>query len=152
MTRSIRHAAAFAVSCFLARLPITSRAANHDAADIEHIVTQVIQPVMQQYGIPGMAVGIVAPRQTHVYNFGVASRTTNKPVTDTTLFEIGSVSKTFTATLASYAQITGKLSLSDPVGTDFSPLRGSRFGQGLRLISLLGHEVTLLRAPRSSPP
>jgi beta-lactamase class C len=37
-------------------------------------------------------------------------------VTEDTLFEIGSISKTFTATLASYAQALGKISLDDRPG------------------------------------
>jgi beta-lactamase class C len=54
-------------------------------------------------------------------------------VTDSTLFEIGSVSKTFTATLASYAQVRGRLSLSDPASKYFTQLRGS----SLDTVSLL---------------
>ena len=42
-----------------------------------------------------------------------------------TLFEIGSVSKTFTATLVSYAQAGGHLSLSDNASRYLPALRGS---------------------------
>ena len=73
--------------------------------NIASIVRQAVEPVMQRYDIPGIAVGIVVNGRTHIYNFGVASRATRQPVKDTTLFEVGSVSKTFTATLASYAQV-----------------------------------------------
>ncbi len=82
---------------------------------------------MEHEAIPGMAVGIVADGQSYVFNYGVASKATGKPVTDETLFEIGSVSKTFTATLACYAQIEGKLSLSDPASKYLPELRGSAF-------------------------
>ncbi len=46
-------------------------------------------------------------------------------MTKETLFEIGSVSKTFTATLAGYAQALGKLSLDDHPGKYMPDVRGS---------------------------
>jgi beta-lactamase class C len=108
-----------------ALLPMASHAGGSTNADIETVVTHAIQPVMERYGIPGMAVGIIARGQTVVYNRGVASKATARPVDDDTLFEIGSVSKTFTATLAAYAQISGRLSLSDKVSQYLPALRGS---------------------------
>ena len=57
----------------------------------------------------------------------MASKENGNAVTEDTLFEIGSVSKTFTATLAAYAQATGKLSLSDKTSNVLPELRGSAF-------------------------
>jgi beta-lactamase class C len=94
---------------------------------VGNVVAQAVQPVMRRYGIPGMAVGIVIGGRRYVYDYGVASKVTAAPVTDATLFEIGSITKTFTATLASYAQVTGKLALSDRVSVDLPSLRGSSF-------------------------
>jgi beta-lactamase class C len=109
--------------------------AHAGAADdrIETMVAQTIRPMMQRHGIPGMAIGIVVDGQRYVYAFGVMSKTTGKPVTHETLFEIGSVSKTFTATLTAYAAAAGKLSLSDPASQTMPALRGSPFDK----ISLL---------------
>ena len=87
-----------------------------------------VRPLMQRYRIPGMAVGIVAGGKTYVFSYGVASATTKKPVDAETLFEVGSISKTFTATLASYAQVRGNLSLSAPISTYLPALRGTKFG------------------------
>ncbi len=97
------------------------------SADVGNVVSHVVRPVMQHYGVPGMAVGIVMSGNTYVFDYGVASRATAQPITGTTLFEIGSVSKTFTATLASYAHVSGKLSLSDMASTYLPSLRGSSF-------------------------
>jgi CubicO group peptidase (beta-lactamase class C family) len=44
-----------------------------------------------------------------------------------TLFELGSISKTFTATLAAYAQASGKLSLAENASQYLPALRGSSF-------------------------
>ena len=94
---------------------------------IETLVNDAVQPVMQAQGIQGMAVAVTVKGRAHYFNYGVASKETGKPVTRDTLFEIGSVSKTFTATLAAYAQATGKLSLSDKASQILPALRGSAF-------------------------
>nr|WP_223465886.1 class C beta-lactamase [Pseudomonas sp. GL-RE-26] len=94
---------------------------------IETVVNAAVQPVMQAEGIHGMAVAVTVNGQAHYFNYGVASKETGNPVTQDTLFEIGSVSKTFTATLAAYAQTTGKLSLSDKASQVLPALRGSAF-------------------------
>jgi beta-lactamase class C len=94
---------------------------------IETVVKAAVQPVMKAEGIQGMAVAVTVNGQAHYFNYGVASKETGSPVTQDTLFEIGSVSKTFTATLAAYAQATGKLSLSDKASQVLPALRGSAF-------------------------
>ncbi|MCK1794269.1 class C beta-lactamase [Pseudomonas violetae] len=94
---------------------------------IEATVKDAVTPVMQQQNIAGMAVAVTYKGQAHYFNFGTASRETGKAVTENTLFEIGSVSKTFTATLAAYAQASGKLSLSDKASQILPALRGSAF-------------------------
>jgi beta-lactamase class C len=116
--------AALFVSAFL---PANAGATPRSEAQIEGAVARTIRPLMERYAIPGMAVGIVEQGKTYVFNYGVASKATGKPVAGETLFEIGSVSKTFTATLAAYAQIEGKLSLTDSASTYFPALRGSAF-------------------------
>jgi len=117
---------ALAAFCVSVLLPADSRAED-EKADIEKIVAQVIQPVMEKYGVPGMAVGIVMRGQSYVYDYGVMSKATRKPITRDTLFEIGSDSKTFTATLAAYAEASGQLLLSDSASKHFPSLRGTSF-------------------------
>jgi beta-lactamase class C len=80
---------------------------------------------MAQYDIPGLAVAVTADGTAMFFNYGVASRETRAPVSENTLFELGSVSKTFTATLAAYAQVQGKLSLDDHPGKYIARLKGS---------------------------
>ncbi|MGJ7518507.1 class C beta-lactamase [Pseudomonas baetica] len=94
---------------------------------IETIVDAAIKPVMQQQQIPGMAVAITINGQPHYFNYGVASKETGNAVSENTLFEIGSVSKTYTATLAAYAVASGKLSLSDKASQILPALKGSAF-------------------------
>jgi len=122
-------AAAAAASC---------QAADSRQAGIHEVVDRAIEPVIARNGIRGLAVGVIDADAHYVFNYGLASVATGKPVTDDTLFELGSVSKTLTATLASYAQAQGRLSLSDPVGKHLPALRQSPFGK-VALVNLGTH-------------
>ena len=84
---------------------------------------------MAKDGIPGVAVGIAIGGSDFVFDYGVASKQSRRPVTRETLFEIGSVSKTFTATLVSLAQVEDRLSLSDDTAKYVPYLRGSPSGR-----------------------
>jgi beta-lactamase class C len=123
------HVAGAAIACLsLSVLPLVKVHASEDAKPgIGAIVGAAITPVMKQYGIPGMAVGVVSGGHEYVFTYGVVSKVTSLPVTDNTLFEIGSVSKIFNATLASYAQLEGDLSLSDMASQYLPSLRGTAF-------------------------
>ncbi|SDU93215.1 class C beta-lactamase [Pseudomonas mucidolens] len=97
------------------------------ATDIRTVVDATVLPLMHQQAIPGLSVAIVQHGKAQYFNYGVASKDTQKPVTENTLFEIGSVSKTFTATLAGYAQASGKLNLSAPASQYLLALGGGPF-------------------------
>ncbi|WP_260954781.1 class C beta-lactamase [Pseudomonas citri] len=112
-------AGAFCFACAIAPVLAQDR--------LQDTVNGVIQPLMKQQDIAGMAVAITHNGQHRYFNYGVASKDTKNAVTDQTLFEIGSVSKTFTATLGAYAQARGKLSLADPASHFAPELRGSAF-------------------------
>jgi beta-lactamase class C len=115
-----------------------AQAAGPDSASIRRTVDDTIRPLMALHGIAGMAVGVVVQGRAYVFDYGVASKETRQPVTGDTLFELGSVSKTFTATLASYAQVEGALSLNDPVDKYLPSLNGSAFGR-VSLLNLGTH-------------
>lgn len=95
--------------------------------NLEDAVNAAIGPLMQEQEIPGMAVAITHNGKRYYFNYGVASKDTGMAVTDRTLFEIGSVSKIFTATLAAYAEASGKLSFSAAASQYLPELRGSAF-------------------------
>lgn len=107
-------------------------------AAVKRIVDRAIHPLMQRHGIPGMAVGVIVDGRPHVFHYGVASLATRRPVTARTLFEVGSISKTFTVTLAAWAQERGKLTFAEPVQRYLPALRGSTFGR-LPLRTLATH-------------
>ncbi|MFJ2994448.1 PNC family class C beta-lactamase [Pandoraea sp. NPDC087047] len=106
--------------------------------EIKALVDKTVVPLMARQDIPGMAVAIVFDGQSYVFDYGVADKAANKPVTDNTLFEIGSVSKTFSATLAAYAQTTGALALTDKTSRFVPELAGTPFGD-VKLLNLATH-------------
>ena len=130
----------FVVACFVVCLfaPASRAADGAQAAVVRKAVDAAVEPLMKKDGIPGMAVGIVAGGKSYVFNYGLAVKNPAEAVTRTTLFEVGSVSKTFTATLASYAQVTGHLSLQDTTSRYLPSLKGTPFGS-VSLLNLGTH-------------
>ncbi|MBV4475311.1 class C beta-lactamase [Pseudomonas botevensis] len=102
-------------------------AAPHSEEQMRALVDATVAPVMQQQNIPGLAVAITIDGQPHYFNYGVAAKDTGQKVSENTLFEIGSVSKTFTATLGGYAQASDKLDFSAMASSVLPALRGSAF-------------------------
>lgn len=70
---------------------------------------------MQEIGVPGAVVGIWHNDGVMAQGFGVTNVDHPLPVTDETLFQIGSITKTFTGTLIMRLVEEGKLDLDAPV-------------------------------------
>ncbi|MCE5364507.1 class C beta-lactamase [Pseudomonas anguilliseptica] len=112
------------LSTLLAALVFATAAQADDT--LQSLVDETIRPLMAEHDIAGMAVAITHNGQAHYFNYGVASLDDQQPVSSDTLFEIGSLSKPLTATLAALAQSTGKLTLSDSAGQHWPELQGSQ--------------------------
>ncbi|MBG4894564.1 PDC family class C beta-lactamase [Pseudomonas aeruginosa] len=102
---------------------------------LKALVDAAVQPVMKANDIPGLAVAISLKGEPHYFSYGLASNEDGRRVTPETLFEIGSVSKTFTATLAGYALAQDKMRLDDRASQHWPALQGSRF-DGISLLDL----------------
>ncbi|MCZ7865247.1 beta-lactamase [Agrobacterium salinitolerans] len=99
-----------------------------DEAKLKAITDAAIKPIMEKNGIPGLAVGISVDGESHIFTYGVMSKSSGKPVTAQTLFELGSISKTFTVTLSTYAETNAQLSLSGKVEDYLPSMKGKPFG------------------------
>lgn len=95
------------------------------AADLQSVVDQAIKPIMKEYDVPGIAVAVTVNGKASYFSYGLASKAEQTPVSEHTLFELGSVSKTFTATMVTYGVAQGKLSLDDHPGRYIPQLKGS---------------------------
>jgi len=72
---------------------------------------------MSEYGVPGVAFGIVKNGQTTARGFGVTNVEDPQAVTPDTVFGLASISKTVTATAIMRLVDQGKIDLSAPVRT-----------------------------------
>ena len=70
---------------------------------------------MQRLKIPGVAMGIFNKGREFTAGFGVTSIENPLPVTPDTLFQTGSISKTFTGTIIMSLVEAGKIDLDAPV-------------------------------------
>lgn len=108
-------------------------AENNDQDRLARAVNETIRPLMKENDVPGMAIALTVKGKRYVFNYGVASKESGQKVTNDTIFELGSISKTFTAVLGSYVELNGKLSFSDKATKYLPELAGSSFDR----ISLL---------------
>ncbi|MFP2768874.1 class C beta-lactamase [Oceanisphaera sp. KMM 10153] len=117
----------FPRSTLLAVIPLWLAGHAVAADSLTDAVHLAAQPTMQEYNIPGMAIAISHKGQQHFFEYGVASLDNRQPVDRHTLFELGSVSKLFTAVLGSYAEASGTLNLTDNASQYLPDLEGSAF-------------------------
>lgn len=115
-----------------------SALAQAGQADADRKIDEAVQAVMREHDIPAMSIAVTQDGTQRFYNYGVASRETGKPAGSDTLYEVGSISKTYTATLAAYAQARGRLALGDSPAKFLPELAGSDFAK-LSLINLGTH-------------
>ncbi len=112
----------------------------------------------------GMAAVIVQGSEVRIVTHGTLGLDRTDPVTADTLFEIGSVTKTFTALLLADMVLKGEVKLDDPVerylpqdnaATTPAELRGIEVrdasGAPIRLIDLATHRSGLPRMPDNMP-
>ncbi|MCE2011715.1 MULTISPECIES: ACT family cephalosporin-hydrolyzing class C beta-lactamase [Enterobacter] len=110
-------------------------AAPLSETQLAKVVERTVTPLMKAQSIPGMAVAVIYQGQPHYFTFGKADVAANTPVTAQTLFELGSISKTFTGVLGGDAIARGEISLGDPVTKYWPELTGKQW-QGVRMLDL----------------
>ncbi|MBD9551252.1 beta-lactamase [Pantoea sp. PNT01] len=102
-------------------------AADLSSQQVTSLVKAAIEPLMEQQAIPGMSVAVLYKGRAQFVNLGVADLASGRQVTENTLFELGSVSKTFTGTLAGILIRNGDIRLNDPVQKYWPQLTGEQW-------------------------
>lgn len=85
------------------------------AQNIDSTVKHAASTFMASGKRVGFSVGIIINGQTYRYNFGNTQKNINDTPTDQTIYEIGSITKTFTSILLAQAVVEKKVSLSDDI-------------------------------------
>lgn len=128
MTKSLSCALLLSVASSAFAAPMSEK-------QLAEVVERTVTPLMNAQAIPGMAVAVIYQGQPHYFTFGKADVAANKPVTPQTLFELGSISKTFTGVLGGDAIARGEIALGDPVAKYWPELTGKQW-QSIRMLDL----------------
>ena len=102
---------AFIWSHCAAQVPETPIATPIQNELSDPVVGQVVQPFLQDRCHVGLSIVIVQQRAAHFYNFGSTSRTDHIKPTSDSVYEIASVTKTFTGALAAKALLQHRMQL-----------------------------------------
>lgn len=98
------------------------------SSQLKSVVDECAKGLMNEYDIPGLAIAVTIDGKRYFYNYGFADESKGSLVTNDTIFELGSISKTFAATLTGYAQAKGKLNMDDKVKDYIPELENSVLG------------------------
>ena len=81
---------------------------------VNRIVHKTAQELMRKHDIPGIAVAVIYQGRPKYFTYGVINTQHKLPVTEQSLFEIGSVSKTFTGVLGGDTLARWEIDLHHP--------------------------------------
>lgn len=110
-------------------------------ADCEFIKKDVGN-LMDKNKINGISIAIVRGKSIQYCNYGYTDLSKRHKISENTIFEIASITKTFTATLAAIAQLEGKYDLHSPI-TTYLPALSNKYYQGVTTIELLSYTANI---------
>jgi CubicO group peptidase (beta-lactamase class C family) len=129
--------------------PILSN--NRLSTALDKAVDSVAMAYMRQFPTVGLSIGILKDGKTWFYGYGETVKGNGTSPGPTTLFEIGSITKTFTATMLGIAIGEGKLKLDDSVNKylpDSIPLLQYK-GKVATIRTLSNHTSGIPRMPEN---
>jgi serine-type D-Ala-D-Ala carboxypeptidase/endopeptidase len=134
-----------------AQTPTSSPGAAPSDAEIRRILAERID--VQRQGV-GIVVGVIDPRGRRIVTHGAPEKGDKRPLDGDTLFEIGSITKVFTALLAADMAQRGEVKLDDPIQKYLPPAVKipARGGKQITLIDLATHTSGLPRMPENFRP
>jgi serine-type D-Ala-D-Ala carboxypeptidase/endopeptidase len=133
------------------RQAATAPSAVPSDAEIRRLLVERVDTHRQSVGI---VVGVIGPEGRRIVSYGRRAVGDTAPLDGDTVFEIGSVTKVFTAVLLAEAVRRGEVALSDPVSKYLPPevklpTRGDR---AITLVDLATHTSGLPRMPTNFEP
>lgn len=135
------HGRGFGRRQFLALAAVTPLAIAEvvHAAGADDPVETLVADFVRRGNVDGLSVAVIRDGRTHFYNAGVISRETRAPASELSVYEIGSISKTFTGLLLAHAITEGRTAASDDVRHYLPPGYDNlvRDGRPVQLIDLV---------------
>lgn len=89
--------------------------ANPLQTPLDRKVDSLVKDFILTNNILGMTVGVIDKGKEFIYRYGEIKKGSNQVPDQKTLFEIGSLTKTFTATILAWYVDQGKIKLTDPI-------------------------------------
>jgi CubicO group peptidase (beta-lactamase class C family) len=103
---------------------------------------------IQKANTVGLSIGVIKNGIVHTYNYGETTEGNGKMPDANSIYEVGSITKTFTAALLTYYANEGKVKLNDPI-TKYLPdsVASNKELQSITLEMLSNHTSGLPRLP-----
>lgn len=89
--------------------------AQNSSRNVDALVNETVAPFISDPTHVGLAVSFLYNGKQYFYNYGVVDKTRGAKVTSSTVFEIGSITKTFAGFLLARAVVDNKVHLDDDV-------------------------------------
>jgi D-alanyl-D-alanine-carboxypeptidase/D-alanyl-D-alanine-endopeptidase len=121
-------------------------------ADIRKVLAERVGALAAQEDGVGMVIGVAGPQGRRVIAYGHVSQGDPRPLDGDTGFEIGSVTKVFTALLLAEMVRKGEVALADPVAKYLPAAKiPERNGRSITLVDLATHTSGLPFMPDAIP-
>ena len=122
-----------------------NRKAGEKLTDISEIVNKSAHKFMSDRRSVGLSVGIIKDGRSWTFNFGEVEKGGKKSPTEHTIYELASITKTFTGVLLAQASAEGKVNLDDDVRKylDGSYPNLEFEGKPIKLFHLINHTSRL---------
>ncbi len=132
----------------IAEKTTVARSSNPLETDIDKAIEEVASDYMKKGSTVGLCIGVLQKGVMRTYSYGETELGSGELPGSHSAFEIGSITKTFTATLLAWYVNTGKVALRDPI-TKFLPdsVKKNKALQGITLQMLANHTSGLARVP-----
>lgn len=121
-----------------------------DSLDLR--VEQLVRPYIQKANTAGIILAFIDHGRVSRYSYGTVNKDIRElPDADKTIFEIGSITKTFTSLLLAQEVLIGRFRLNDPINRYLPDSVPSLNFQGspIRLVHLANHTSGLPRLPEN---
>lgn len=127
---------------------------NALSTPLDKKIEDIMQPFMFESKTVGLSIGVLKDGKTYFYNYGETKKGDGQIPSAENIYEIGSITKTFTGILLAKAIVEKKISLTDPVNK-FLPknIPVIKFGNDtLKIVHLANHSSGLPPLPDNFKP